>query len=335
MNHNVYRDYVLQGASDAWDYEVHSAKQDLLHDMSISPDFHADTLRNGESQPFILTRGGEQNTYNVICKPDDDLYAGDIIDAFGHKWLVMEARADSTTHKTGIMRQCNKLFRFQNFTSEIIERWGIIDVSGYSASFNSNAQMQHSSEQVAIYLPYDADTAQIYVDKRLPSHIGVDKFGAPMLFSFKVMGVDPVSCSCNDNDHLLMIKAERFLYSEINDNLELEICDYVKPSEVDIEQDGIVNAYTCEITGGSTIRIGGTRIYKVCFKDENGVEISAPHHVWSVDGNGVSFVETSTGIKVSVVDDQTLIGDEIAIRVASDEIPISSAEFKVEVIGIV
>ena len=89
----------------------------------------------------------------------------------------MEARADATTHKTGVMRQCNKLFRFQNFSSAFIERWGIIDVSGYSSSFNSNTQMQHSSEQVAIYLPYDDETAQIYVDKRLPSHVGVDKFG--------------------------------------------------------------------------------------------------------------------------------------------------------------
>ena len=84
------------------------------------------------------------------------MFAGDIIDAFGQKWIVTEARADSTTHKTGIMRQCNKLFRFQNFTPEIIERWGCIDMSGYSSSINKDSQVQHVSEQLAIYLPYDA-----------------------------------------------------------------------------------------------------------------------------------------------------------------------------------
>lgn len=334
-NYNAYRDYVLQGTADEWDFEVSSAKRDLLNDMSLSPDFHPDTLRNGSPQPLLLTRGGEQHTYNVVCRPGDDLYAGDVIDAFGHKWLVMEARADATTHKTGVMRQCNKLFRFQNFSSEVIERCGIIDVSGYSSSFNNNTQMQHSSEQVAIYLPYDEATAQIYVDKRLPSHVGVDKFGSPILYSFKVMGVDPVSRSCNDGDHLLMLKAERFLYSEVNDNIDLEICDYISnTNEQSINGESQTN-YTCEITGSTTIRIGCTRIYKARFFDENGSEVSDMHCAWNVLGNGTSFIETSDGIKVSVIDDTALIGDEINIRAESDDMSFSPAEFKVEVISVV
>ena len=148
-NYDAYRDYVLQGAADEWDFEVNSSKRDLLNDMSLSTDFHPDTLRNGSPQPLILTRGGEQHTYNIVCRPGDDLYAGDLIDAFGHKWLVMEARADATTHKTGVMYQCNHLFRFQNFDSRIVEVWSYINQSGYSSQVTGTSQIQKAEEKKA------------------------------------------------------------------------------------------------------------------------------------------------------------------------------------------
>ena len=333
-NYNAYQNYVLQHSESDWDYEVKSARQDLLCDMMLSPDYHSETLRNGEPQPFLLTRGGEKHTYNVICRPCDELFAGDIIDAFGHKWLVMEARADATTHKTGIIQQCNQLFRFQNFTSEIIERYGVVDISGYSSSFNRDTQMQHSSEQVAIYLPYDEETAKIFVDKRLPSHIGFDKFDERILFSFKVTGTDPVSMSCNDGDHLLMIKAERFLYASDKDNLELGICDYIAPSD-NTSQPDTSNNIVCEISGGQTLRIGGTRNYKVSFRYGDNTIVDTPQYVWTVDGNGVSFTEYQDGIKVSVSDDPSLIGSDIIIRVSSPNNVFAASEFRVEVTGIV
>lgn len=330
---SLYKDYVLHGTSSEWDCEVQTSKADLLRDMILSPDYHADTLRNGYVQPLLLTRGGEKHSYNVICRPGDELFAGDMIDAFGQKWIVTEARADSTTHKTGIMRQCNKLFRFQNFTPEIIERWGYVDISGYSSSFNSDSQMQHSSEQVAIYLPYDADTEKIYVDKRLPSHIGYDKFGERILFSFKITGTNPVSESCNDGDHLLVLKAERFLYSQEKDNLDFEICDYIDPNDENIPVPLQVSTIRCNVTGSKSIRIGGTRIYKAVFYDEDGNIVDGIPCEWLVSGDGASFVEVDGGIKVSVVDDTSIIGSEISIIASS--VGCSSPEIKVEVTGVV
>lgn len=333
-NYNAYKAYILQGAFCEREHEILSAKNDLLSDMEMSPDYHFDTLRNGSSQPLLLTRGGEKHSYNVICRPGDNLFAGDIIDAFGQKWIVMEARADATTHKTGVMYQCNKLFRFQNFSPDIIERWGFVDISGYSSSFNSDTQMQHSSEQVAIYLPYDEETAKIYVDKRLPSHVGYDQFGEKILFSFKITGTNPVSESYNDGDHLLMLKAERFLYAQDKDNLELEICDYIQSVD-DLEDPPTSDIQLhCEIMGGTAIRIGGTRIYKAVFTDSDGHVIDGVNCTWSVDGDGANYVVTDDGIKVSIAYNTALIGNDIIIHAAASDLTCSPAEYRVEVTGI-
>ncbi len=333
-SYEIYRQYQLMDGVCDLEREVNTARSDLLADMMSNPDFHCDTKRNGIVQPLLLTRGGEQHSYNVICRPGDELFAGDLIDAFGSKWIVMEARADSTTHKKGVMYQCNKLFRFQHFSPDIIERWGIVDISGYSSSFNSDTQMQHSSEQVAIYLPYDEETAKIYVDKRLPSHVGYDQFGDKILFSFKITGTNPVSESYNDGDHLLMLKAERFLYAQDKDNLELEICDYIQSGD-DLEDPPASDIQLhCEIMGGTAIRIGGTRIYKAVFTDSDGHAIDGVNCTWSVDGDGANYVVTDDGIKVSIAYNTALIGNDIIIHAAASDLTCSPAEYRVEVTGI-
>ena len=52
--------------------EINTARSDLLSDMVSNPDYHCDTKRNGVVQPLLLTRGGEQHSYNVICRPGDE-----------------------------------------------------------------------------------------------------------------------------------------------------------------------------------------------------------------------------------------------------------------------
>ena len=229
--YEVYRTYLGGAGTTRYQRVAEQARTDLLVHAQDNPDYHGDTKRNDVQQPFILTRGGDKFTYNMICLPGDELFGGDIIDAFGEKWIVTQARADATTHKTGIMHQCNHLFRFQNFTSDIIERWGWIDQSGYSSTVTGTNQMQKAEEQFAIYLPYDKETAKIFVDKRLASHMGWDQFGQQILVSFKVTSVAPNTFSYNKGDHLLGIKAIRDVYSQTADSLKEQICDYIAPGQ--------------------------------------------------------------------------------------------------------
>lgn len=315
--------------------QVNIHKHDLSESMVSNPDFHPDATRNGVVQPMMLTRGGNQHTYNVICVPGDQLCAGDLIEVFGEKLLVMEARPDATTHMTGVAMICNHLFKFQNFTSEVIERWGIIDQSGYSSTVKGSNQVQTSEEQVAIYLPCDADTEKIYVGKRLASHTGYESSGKQILNSYEITSCSPNTRSFNTCDHLLMLKAIRSVYSPSADNLTLQICDYIQPPAASTDEPA-TEKLRCAITGRTSIRIGRSVTYKPVFYDaDDTTVIETPTPVWSYDEvSNIVFETTDGDLKVSIGNVDSLIGSTFTITLTDSEDTYEPIELTVEVINI-
>lgn len=324
---------LMDGISDR-DREVNGARNDLASAMIASADFHEDVKRNGRQQSMMFTRGGEQHSYNVICMPGDQLFAGDIIDAFGQKWIVMEARADDTTHKTGVMYQCNYHVKFQNFTPDVVERWGFLDVSGYSSSFNSDTQLQKSEDQLAIYLPYDCETMKIFVDKRIPSHIGYEANGQRIMFTFKVTGVSPIAESFNCGDHLLMIKAVRDLYAPDRDNIDLMICDYIDPEVVAPTEPVDPKKLYCSIKGKKEVRIGTARTYSAEFYKDDGVTVDdSIDPVWLVqDGSGGETIVSPT-VKLAMPDDESAIGAVVRLTLRDAAGRYEPCVMDVEVVG--
>ena len=316
---DLYRGYVGASGCDLRSRNIQTSKDDMRRYAEASPDYQPDALRNGMSQPMLFTRGGEQHSYNIICMPDDDLYAGDIIDAFGEKWLVMEARADMTTHKTGVMTQCNQLFRFQNFSSDIVEVWGIIDQSGYSSTVTGTNQMQKSEEQIAIYMPYNQDTQKIFVDKRLASHVAYDQTGELILGTYKITSTSPTTHSFNHGDHLLALKAIRDVYSPSNDNLDLLICDYIAPSNVPSGEPD-PNLLPCYIQGTPELKLSRSRRLTPLFFQEDGVTpADAVTAIWecpSVDG--VTFELDEGALIIRASDDADLIGTTFEVVLKDD-----------------
>lgn len=330
---DLYRKYVFVNGETTRERTITTHKKELAAKAKDSPDFQADAMRNGIQQGFLFTRGGEENSYNVICMPDEQLYAGDLIDAFGEKWIVTEARADSTTHKTGIMHQCNHLFKFQNFTSDIVEEWGYIDQSGYSSSVKGTSQIQRSEEQVAIYLPYNDNTKKIFVDKRLASHIAFDSTGREILSTYKITAATPVNQSFNIGDHLLILKAVRDVYNEQTDNLELMICDYISPGEeIEPEPDML----SCAIVGDETIKLGRTKTYRGVFFLEDGISTDdSVVGVWTYPetaiANGITFEEQGNTVKVYVPFEESLIGYSFEIKLKDTNGKYTETKLMVEV----
>lgn len=330
---SVYQTYIGEAYQSSHSEEIAEIRADLLSDLTESPDFQRDAKRNGVPQPMVFTRGGEDHGYNVICLPGDELFAGDIIDAFGEKWLVMRARADTTTHKMGVMYQCNKLLRFQNADGQIYERWSYVDVSGYSSSFNSSTKMQSSAEQMVIYLPLDEATEKIYVDKRLALNTAYDRFGRKMLSVLKVTGANPIAESFNGGDHILMLKLERDLYDEEADNLELEICDYLSSRQH--HEDSHPMHLSCAIDGRQTLRIGRTGRYKSIFLNDAD-EVSVPIPVWSmVAEEGIQMQEDGRDVLITIPDEEALIGGMIQLSLCADDSRYGTATMTVEVSSLV
>lgn len=322
---DVYRTYLGGAGTSRYDRVVASAREDLLRHASDNPDYHPDTKRNDVVQPMILTRSGEDQSYNVICLPGDVVYAGDIIDAFGEKWIVMQSRADDTTHMTGVMHQCNHLFRFQNFTSEIVERWAYIKQSGYSSEVTGTNQLQKAEEQFAIYMSFDEGTSKMYTDKRLASHMEYDKYGQQSLSTFKVLAADQNTKSYNKGDHLLFIKAIRDVYSPTKDNIDELICDYITPGDTYVppEPDPVPDPnqpelLRCEIVGTPSIMLGRSRTFKPVFYDRDGMDVTetVPTKWTYPDIDGVKFTEVESNLKITVGKDDTLIGTEFEITLS-------------------
>lgn len=324
---DVYRTYLGGAGATRYDRVVASAREDLLRHAADNPDYHADTKRNDVAQPMILTRSGEDQSYNIICLPGDVVFAGDIIDAFGEKWIVMQSRADDTTHMTGIMHQCNHLFRFQNFTSDIVERWSYIKQSGYSSEVTGTNQLQKAEEQFAIYMSFDEGTDKMFTDKRLASHLEYDKYGQRSLSTFKVLAADQNTKSYNKGDHLLFIKAIRDVYSPTKDNIDELICDYIAPGEAYVptepdekpvptpEQPKLLK---CEIIGTPKIMLGRSRTFKPVFYDADGFDVTETVPAqWSYpDMDGVTFSITEGNLKISAGKDDSLIGTEFEVSLA-------------------
>lgn len=331
----IYRMYIDDGrVSDRiLDGELEEIKRDLYTDMLSSPDYHM-VKRNGNPQGVILTRGGERSTYNVVCLPGDQLYAGDHIEAFGQNWIVMVANADDTTHKTGIMQQCNHLFRFQNGTNDIIERYGFIDVSGYSAAINNNPQLHMSTEQMCIYLSYDEYTKKIFVDKRLSIGKIYDLNGNEILNVVRVTGVNQTARSFNDEDHLLVLKTEQDLFAQDRDRVDEEICDYVSE---DVNPPVVTPTGSCKINGRNTLRVGKKYTYTASFYDSDGNEIEPPRDVkWSVTQlTGVDYVYWNNELLIGIAEDQKLIGTIIEVSVTTRDGLYGSDGITVEVIDVV
>lgn len=329
----TYYDYVKEPPRRGLSQEVAEIRSDLAQDMMSSPDYHADAKRNGNQQGFIFTRGGEQHSYNVICLPGDELYAGDEIDAFGEKWIVMEARADDTTHRTGVMFQCNRCMRFQNFDKEIHERWCYIKASGYSSAFNRDEQIVKSADQMAIYMSYDEATEKIFVDKRLPVSVAYDKRGQMILEVVKVTGVLPFAGTFNTKDHLLMLKVERDLFKPDIDNVELEICDFISEDQRKQEE---TEAGSCVIIGSSKLRVGKSQTYRAEFCKADGTIADGASPLWSMSAeDGVTLSIEDGDAVVSAANDKKLIGGTFILSLSDAEGKYGTAELEGEVTSLV
>jgi hypothetical protein len=332
-----YKKYLGASGLTPYDRAVNKGKHDLSLYGKSNPDYKRDAKRNGVVQPMIFTRSGDEHCYNVICMPGDVVWAGDLIDAFGEKYLVIEARPDATTHMVGKMMECNHLFRFQNFDSTIIERWGIIDQSGYSSTVRGTNQVQTSEEQVAIYLPYDKDTEKIYVDKRLSSHIGYDQTGRKILNSYKVTSCSPNTRAFNAQDHLLMLKAVRSVYSESTDNIDLQICDYISESATPTPVTPDPALLKCEITGKPSILLGRSKTFSGVFYASDGTTVDTSiSAVWTFpEIKGVVFTPTGNQLRVSVQNQDSLIGTSMDISLSDSGSKYAKASISVEVNNIV
>lgn len=302
------------GAQTRTDATVTEAQERIGEEMRKSVNYRPEAKVNGKPQPMCLVPTQVRYKVTFICFPGDNIESGDVIESFGEFWLVIETNTSNPIQTMGMAWLCNHRFRFQNWSSEIIERWGVLDSGVYSTTMSGNEKVQETDKQFRVYLPYDDDTKKIYVDKRFAVDTRYDAFGKEILECYQVTGSNHVARSYGQGAHLLILEVRSENYSEGRDNKELLICDYIAPDE-DVPAPSDV---TATISGRNSIPLNGSRKYSVKFTDNRGNVLDDMVAVWSIEDApcGVALIADGDSARIETADDQALAGATVKLRVA-------------------
>lgn len=261
--------------------EINRLRAEYARNMSLSLEYESNALINGESRRIIATKTKGNQRYKVSSYPGETFYAGDIVECYGSHWIVIEVESNKDICTTGVMLRCNHLFRFQNGTSEIIERWGVLDTGVYSTTVKETELQTSLNKQYKIYLPLDDETRKLYIGKRLATSLMKDSNYKDVLVCWRTTEFDDLSENYGD-DALLILKCISDQYNPNTDSIEERICDYISEEDVPAAQN-----YSAEImfNGDAVVRIGGAgKTFGVVYYDADRNVVDGVTTSWSISG---------------------------------------------------
>ena len=320
------------GASSALDARIREEKRRIERELMGSINLEPDATRNGVKQRFVVVPREEAYKYEVIAFPDEPLVPGDLLEFRGRKWMVTDVPSVDVLQKTGIVWECNHCFRFQNFDSTIIERWGVLDSGNYTTDVKTGLQIGAADSQYKMYMQYDDDTAKIFVDKRFAVGKMYDQHGKQILDVYQVTRVDPVSRSYGGG-HLLVLRAKSNAYNPKTDNFDEMICNYIAPdgngSTASPSQDE--SHGSCEIFGRDTIKAGlGERMYTATFRTSDGVEDHDVPCTWTVEvDRDVQVAWKADGHALCMSADASCVGAIVTLRATAKGYPVGVKQVEV------
>lgn len=332
LDQSSYLKYLSLYGTTARERDIARAKEDFVQDVQDNPAYQEDCRRNDVPQQFMIYQTDTPNKYNIVAMPGEELYPGDIITAFDEHWIVYETRVGNVVQVSGVMWLCNHLFRWQNGTSDIVERWGVLDSGVYSTTKTAGYEVNTPDVQYKIYLPLDRDTKRLYVDKRIATNIRYDANEKEILEVYKLTRVDPTSQAYGKGAHLLMLHARSDDYIAEHDSLAERICSYIPPEETSAlppvtPPDEPDVTLPCRISGRTTIRLGSARTYTVDMDDR-----AMP--VWHMAPalEGLTLTAEGTTVKLTAGEKDTLVGASLLLTVHDEAGIFQDAELGVEVI---
>lgn len=309
---NVY------GTNEA-DRAVNEAKETFCREAIDNPGYHPDCKRNGIPQRFLIERTDVPYKAKFVTFPDEEIYPGDLIEVEDYIYIIIEPPRflDKITW-AAVGRLCNIDLKWQNFDGRICHSPVCLDAGVYSTTLNGTDTIQAPDKQFKLYMPYNDETAQFYLDKRIAVDTRYDKHGKKILECYRVTGMNRIAKTYGQDGHLLICELRSSTFSSEKDNVDEMICDYVTPPE---ESDAIPSV-SCVIAGRSTIRIGKTQQYTTSFFDANGDELTDCVTIWDVSDCGLpittSIGDTDNTLLVSVPKDENLIGTVFVVKACAD-----------------
>lgn len=327
---DAYRNSLSIRGTTSRERAICQAYEDFERSVVDHPDYHEDCLRNGEPQRFLIQRDETKYRAEIIAFPGEELFPGDVIECFGEHWICYQTSIASSIQTVGVLWLCNHLFRWQNGMSDIVERWGVLDSGVYSTTKTSGYEVNTPDVQYKIYLPIDDDTRRLYVDKRIATNVRYDANGKEILEVYKLTRVDLTSQAYGKGAHLMLLNARSDDYVAEHDSIEMRICDYIDPHETVgplTPPDSDPALIDATISGRTSVRIGGSRVYSTNIPSTDAVWTFSP------DADGIVLTVEDAGVRLSVDAVDELIGTIVTLTVCDSGGAYNSAHYDVEVIS--
>lgn len=310
-NFDLYRKLLTVKGNTQRERNIQNLKDDFLSKAVDNPAYTKDTAyRNGEMQRFLIEQSTTNDKANLTTFPNEEIMIGDMIYFNDKHWLVYEVSQAHDWQKTAVLWLCNLKLRFQVGTSEIHERWCVLDSGVYSTTITGDKTVQIGDKQYNLWITKDEITKYIHTDKRLSIGKKYNKDKEEILDIFAVTAVDSVSKNYGENAHLIKISLrDASNFNPDTDNVEEGICDEVKANLSDQPS----SAY-CEIAGKNKVRLGETIALSAKFYvGKKEVEEEAE---WEIAPKENSTVNGNT-LMISCPKDDNYIGVKYSVKLTA------------------
>lgn len=313
---------------------INSTKSDVLSKIINSPSCKS-VLIDGVSNNLVVINTNNNRVKTFQSMPNKSYPLGTTIDYSNYKWLITDINEDAEIYQSGVLKQCNHLFRFQNHSSDIIEYWGVLEKP--QASLDEEKVVSTRGSKLKAYLPYNDDTKKIFVDKRLFIETIFDKDGKEIPVCFVV--TDIVSETTNyGNGKLLELTMEATAKNE-NDSIVEKIANYISPITPKPAPTPDPDLLNCEISGSSILKSGGsTRDYVAKFYESDGITLNESIiAVWQFVclPEHVSFYNTVSNvnsISIQALDNNEILGENVKLILTDTGGLYNPAEFTIKVV---
>ena len=319
---------------DARQDAIVSAVDSFLDGIVDDPAYQCDARVEGDLTPLVASRTAAHQC-SIVAAPNTDIHIGDMVECLSERWIVVELYMDKIGLMRGVMWLCNETIRFQNHSSSVHVRQCVIDNGTYSKK-SSDPDAFVMANTYRMYLPRDAETEKMFVDKRLSFGHIYDATGDQILEVYKIIGIDSKTPNHGDGSHIMMVTLQRDVYNPSTDSLEDNLCDVYRPADSVAKP---TPGGSCVIHGKDTIRIGTRRKYTAVFTDPAGNEITDITPVWSLTLSRGSLLDIKHEIDgmISTIElplSSDLVGDTISIMVRDNEGKYGTFRKKVRVISV-
>lgn len=245
LNIDLYKQRLDAYKVSGKDGKVDSIKKSIIDNFYTNPAYFDVLINTAPRGVHLLTKKDSKSQNKLLCKPDEIIHIGDFVEWENSMYICVNDENDNSIQYVGYITKCNNTLTFQTPDTTIHTIPCIITdrASVYSDGVEDTKYLSLPDGLIKIVIPNNAITNTFdLLNKRII-------FDHSIYSIFTVKKADKLL-----KKGLIEIIAEVTTYDANQDNLELNLSEYVEPVEIPTEPEP-TDPITLTITGVDRISV--------------------------------------------------------------------------------